>query len=268
MIYNANGALSYNTKLADFLKNCSVGYYYDDNSDTYYSLIRINKVKIDGTIQTPFVYAPNGVGQATQSALDMNSSRGFYIATNAGIGGTYTVEQGVIPIGVLIENNVLLQQGDTINYYALTIDANGDLNYAEPNASGSDMVANGIVSAVVGFVPIVVDYDSVDASVYEVMPHDDQHAQRQIIGQFGNGDYAIISCEGRNFQNSAGWTIPEAISVCIKHNIKFAYNLDGGGSVETVIYKKQLNTIYEGSTGRKVQNYIVFNGTNTFGLPD
>lgn len=239
---------------------------FDTASSTNYYKIRIPQIRADGSKQYPFLYAPNGTGQATQSTLSMNREIGFYLAINAGIGGTYTVEQGVLPIGCLIENSVLLQQGSS-EFYILTIDDNGTLDYAEPNTNGETLVANGVISALVGFVPIIVDGEAVDPSVYEPMPHEEQHAQRQIIGQYSNGDYAIVTCEGRNYDSSTGWTIPEAITVCLSLGLEFAYNLDGGGSTETVIGDEQINTIYEGATGRKVQNYIVFNGTDVFGVP-
>lgn len=238
----------------------------DTNTGTNYYLIRIPQVRSNGDKQYPFLYAPNGIGQATQSALAMNRQKGFKLATNAGVGGTYTVAQGVLPIGCLIENSVLLQQA-TSSFPILTINNEGFLDYAEPNTDGQTLINSGVVSACVGFVPIIVNYEAVDPSVYEPMPHDDQQAQRQIIGQFSNGDYAIVTAEGRGFDNSAGWTIPQAIAVCLSHGLRFAYNLDGGGSTETVIGDEQLNTIYENETGRKVQNYIVFNGTDRFFVP-
>jgi hypothetical protein len=95
--------------------------------------------------------------------------------------------------------------------------------------------------------------------------HYTSNAQRQIIGQWGCGDYAIITCEGRSNHNSDGWTIAEAQQICIKHGLKFAYNLDGGGSTETMLGKKHINTIYENETGRCVPTFIVFNGKNTLG---
>lgn len=239
---------------------------WSESTTTNYYLIRIPQTRPNGEKQYPFLYAPNGIGQATQSALAMNRQKGFYFAMNAGVGGTYTVAQGVLPIGCLIENGVLLQQGNSI-YQILTIDDDGLLDSKPANSDGQTLISNGVVSACVGFCPLIINYEAVDPSVYEPMPHDDQKAQRQIIGQFSNGDYCVITAEGRNFDNSSGWTIPEAITVCLSHGLRFAYNLDGGGSTETVIGDEQINTIYEGTTGRKVQNYIVFNGTDEFFVP-
>lgn len=265
--YNASGIIIYQSGTA-WIDEVTVTKNRDTATNTNYYVVRIPQTRSNGDKQYPFLYAPNGIGQAVESALQMNTRDGFYLAINAGIGGTYTIEQGVLPIGCLIENGTLLQQGSAPNWYILTVDENGYMEAAQPDTNGNTLISDGVISGVVGFVPIVVDGEAVDPSVYAPMPHDDQVAQRQIIGQFDNGDYCIVSCEGRNFDNSTGWTIPQAINVMLSLGVRFAYNLDGGGSVETVIGNEQLNTIYEGTYGRKVQNYIVFNGTDTFFVPN
>lgn len=252
----------------DWMGEVTIEKIRDTSTNTNYYAVTVPQTRMDGNKQYPFLYAPNGIGQATESTLTMNRRDGFYLAINAGVGGTYPISKGVLPIGCLIENRVLLQQGNAPNYPILTIDENGYLDCAEPNTDGQTLILNGVVSALVGFFPIVVNYAPVDPSVYESVSHSSQHAQRQIIGQKENGDYVILTCEGRNFDNSTGWTIPEAINIAMGLNLRFAYNLDGGGSTETVIGNEQLNTIYENETGRKVQNYIVFNGTDEFFIPN
>ena len=59
-----------------------------------------------------------------------------------------------------------------------------------------------------------------------------------------------------------------AQTVCKKLGLKFAYNLDGGGSTETMFCGKHFNTIYENVTGRKVPTFIVFNGGTVFDIPN
>ena len=160
-----------------------------------------------------------------------------------------------------------MQRGETVTHpqcKPLTIDNQGNLGYAEYNADADTLVSSGVVSAVTGFMPIIVDYKPVPSTEWNRVSHYTENTQRQIIGQFGNGDYAIITCEGRGYDNSDGWTLAEAQTICQKHGLKFAYNLDGGGSTETMLGYKPINTIYEGTTGRKVQTFIVFNGKNVF----
>lgn len=250
-----------------FAENMHLDYAFDANTDANYTVLRVFKNKTDGSKQYPFVYVPNGANAGTQSTLQMNLQKKFCAAINGGVFYTDTEKRNK-PRGVVVQNGSLIQQGvSESRIFPLIIDSNGDLSYAQPDADGASLISSGAVSVVSGWAPIIIDYD--DASlVISGAYHDDTNAQRQIIGQFGNGDYAIITCEGRNYDHSDGWTIDEAITVCKKLGLKFAYNLDGGGSTETVIGKKQINTIYEGTYGRIVPTYIVFNGTDTFGIPN
>ena len=259
-IYDYQGNEVLNESLQNFIDNIDVDYAFDEDTNANYTVIRVYKKKLDGSLQYPFVYAPNGAGAGTKSTLDMITDDGWMLAINAGVFNTSNNK----PDGVVVQNGVIVQDSiASIHTGArpLTIDSNGDLSYVSAETTGSQIVANGIVSAVCGFRPIIVDYEAFAEST------DQTNAQRQIIGQFGNGDYAIVTCEGRNFDHSDGWTLTEAVAVCKKIGLKFAYNLDGGGSTETVLGKKQLNTIYENATGRIVPTFIVFNGKSTFEIP-
>lgn len=257
-LYDCQGNII--NQYSDFIDNVDVDYEFDSESNANYTVIRVYKKKLDGSVQYPFVYAPNGANAGTKTALDI-ADDGWGLAINAGVFDTNNNK----PDGVVVQNGTVIQNTIASKHAGsmpLTIDSNGDLSYASAETTGSQIVANGIVSAVCGFTPIIVDYETYSESA------DTTNAQRQIIGQFGNGDYAIITCEGRGYDHSDGWTPSESVAVCKKLGLKFAYNLDGGGSTETVLAKKQINTIYENTTGRIVPTFIVFNGTNTFSIPN
>ena len=247
----------------DITDNYIIDYEFDTKTSTNYSVIRVFKQKTDGSYQYPFVYAPNGGDAATLSPIDMMADKDFVLVVNAGIFDTTTL----MPDGILIQNSEVICNSETKTHpscFALTIDADGNLSYAQPDADADALAENGVVSAVSGFMPIIVDYKAFSSTKWNKVSHYTRKAQRQIIGQFGNGDYAIITCEGQGFQNSQGWTIAQAQSICQKLGLKFAYNLDGGGSTATLLNKKQFNSVYEGNTGRIVPTYIVFNGTTSF----
>lgn len=243
--------------LKTFIDNTDVDYAYDSETGVNYTVIRVYRDKIDGTKQYPFVYCTD-----KKSTYDLMQEKGYCLAINAGIFDT-----AGLPDGIVIQNGTVVQDGETVthpNCLPLTINNNGDLSYAAYNASAQDLVANGVISAVTGFMPIIVDYQKYASENWNSVSHYTENAQRQIIGQFGNGDYAIVTCEGRNHQNSDGWTIAEAQTVCEKIGLKFAYNLDGGGSTETMLGYKHINTIYDGTTGRQVPTFIVFTGSTEF----
>lgn len=267
MIYDINGNVVLNKNVLDFNNNIDVDYEFDSATNANYTVIRIYQTKQDGTKQYPFVRVPSTTS-VPYTALDLARTEEWLLTINCGLG---MASQGIPVDGIAIENGVLLHDSPAeyhIGSIPLTIDGNGNLSYTETDPSGETLIANGIVSAIMGFCPIIVDYAPVDPPTVEHVSHFTQNAQRQIIGQFGNGDYAIITCEGRNFDHSDGWTIAEAQTICQKIGLKFAYNCDGGGSTETVLGKKQINTIYENQTGRKIPSFIVFNGKDTFSIPN
>ncbi len=246
-----------------FCKNMKLDYAYDEATGANYTIIRIFKDKLDGTKQYPFVYAPNGANSCKKSTYEIANEDGWLLALNGGVFNTSTN----IADGQLVSNGEVLQNTSTKSHSKcrpLVIDRKGDLSEAAYDADANALVGNGAVSVVCGFMAIVKDFKAVPASEWNSVEHYSQNAQRQILGQFGNGDYAILTCEGRGESNSDGWTISEAQQICIKHGLKFAYNLDGGGSTETMLGKKHINHIYENSTGRKVPTFIVFNGKDTF----
>lgn len=246
--------------LATFIDNTDVDYAYDAETGVNYTAIRVYRDKIDGTKQFPFV-----VHTDKTSTYNLVMQHGFCLAINAGIFNTSTGNAD----GIVIQNGEVTNSGETSTHpqcLPLTIDANGNLSYASYNASADELITNGIVSAVTGFMPIIIDYREYASENWNNVSHYTENAQRQIIGQFGNGDYAIVTCEGRNYQNSDGWTIAEAQRVCKKLGLKFAYNLDGGGSTETMYGYKHINTIYDGTTGRAVPTFIVFTGSTRLGV--
>ena len=198
---------------------------YLSEYNTKYIFIHIPLINSNGSHKIPFVYAPNGLSRGTKSAVDLVKETNFTICINAGLFNpafdTYE------PEGLIIENGAIIQNKPAVRYpdsKPLTIDSNGLLSYVEPTVDANELVANGITSAVCGFMPIVVDGNPVARTEWTCVPHYNGLHQRQVIGQFENGDYAIITCEGRGYNESEGWTIAQTQEICIKHGLKFAYN--------------------------------------------
>lgn len=243
-----------------FADNVAISYGFDETSHTNYTVFRINKKRVDGTLQFPFLRRV--VPRST--AIELANSEGWVYVTNGGVG-----------TGLVIENSVVIQDDSLpveVGALPLSINQSGDLGYLEADTigKGQTYVNQGVVSAFCGFFPVIVDYENFNYPTD--IPGTDteawQHAQRQIIGQFGNGDYLFIVSEGRSFDNSVGFTMSDVQRVCKKLGAKFAYNLDGGGSTQTVIGKRQVNQVYEGTSGRLRGTFLVFNGTDTFNIPN
>ena len=269
MFYDAHGNLLFDSKAADFANNMELDYAYDSSTGANYSVIRVFKTKRDGTKQYPFVRSPGFMKAST-----LADEEGWCLVINAGLGWDGNVDGVLIQNGVVINGNVADHHAGSI---PLTIDANGDLGTASASSTGASIVASnttqngvitsGIVSATCGFCPIIENFEPVSSfPTVSNVTHFTDNAQRQIIGQFGNGDYAIVSCAGRNTNNSDGWTLAEAQTICVKLGLKFAYNLDGGTSVATFIGKKPVWDYMLGNA-RTVPSFIVFNGTTKYAVP-
>lgn len=272
--YDAEGTMIFSVGSRPWDEEITIEKKYDASASTNYYVVTIPQTRTDGSKQYPFVFVPNGNSGGTMSTLTMMQNYDFYMATN---GGYFDLSQNhtYLPYGITIQNGVLVREDLNTyewfqqNNYTLTIDANGNLGYASTMASGltaQELLNEGVVSAIMGLVPLVIDGSP--STVESPQWTSTERAQRQIIGQKPNGDYVVITCEGRNYDSSKGFTVSEARTLCVNMGLKFAMAVDGGGSTETVIGDTQLNSIYEGTTGRIVPTYIVFNGTDTFGIPN
>ncbi len=216
-------------------------------------------IRLDGTQYRPRVVAPFGANCGKRRLIELVQDYPSVVAINAGLfnpkPGTYE------PEGLIIENGAVIQDGSAVFYpdsLPLTIDEQGKLWYSDADADAAALVECGIVSAVCGFMPIVVDGQAVPQLEWTNVPHYKYPHQRQIIGQYPNGDYAVITCEGRGYAGSRGWTIFDAQRICMEIGLNFAYNLDGGTSTETVTEGRQINCTYERAADRFASTFIVF----------
>lgn len=250
-------------------------FYRDSITGALYSTLYVPQTNEYGEKQYPFVIWPNYPNGGNESALEMNKRLKFLCATN-GSGCLDPWGEGVkvtgLPYGPIIQNNVLLQDVGEHPAQLITIDQNGNLGCQNPSVPPSQLVEMGIVSAFGGWAPMLIDYqdaETVDSSYSYLFnqtrtPTLFTDAQRQAVCQYGNGDYLIITSEGRNHCGGGFFTILDMRRICKQHGVKFAYMLDGGGSAETVVGDKQINTIYENQYGRRISTFMVFNGTTTF----
>ena len=268
MIYDINGNViatggsgSGSGSNDDFADNMTLDYAYDSATGANYTVIRVFQTKKDGTKQYPFVRCVDPMKSTAQIA----AAEGWKLIINAGVSASASQ-----PIdGVVVQNGVVINDSPATHFVGaipLTIDANGNLDVGAADATGTSLVSGGAVSAICGFCAIIKNYENQSFPTVSSVSHFTQNAQRQIIGQFDNGDYAIVTCAGRSFVNSDGWTLAEAQTVCQKIGLKFAYNLDGGASTSTYLRKKPILD-FQPTNGRKVPTFIVFNGTTTYSVP-
>ena len=273
IFYEANGK-GINV-LNGFQDLITYDYKRDETTGAFYTVVKIPQKDANGNKQYPFMIWPNYPNGGTESCQQMCKRLKFLAAINgAGIFSPYG--QGVtvsgVPMGIIIQNGIVLKEYDgEFNNPArtLTIDGNGTLDYASLTETGEQLAQRGIISTASGYFPIVKNFEEIDnyesdIAEWMVSSAATSDAQRQCLCQYENGDYLIITSEGRGGQGGGFFTFKQMQSLCLKYGVKFAYMLDGGASASTVIGEKQLNHIYENTYGRVMPSYIVFNGTTTF----
>ena len=244
----------------------------------------------------PCVFVPTGAcGESpydytnvTRMMQTYGEAGGFAVGINAGIfynNGTPT--QYCFPYkqgdGVIISNGVVLKSTESIDHSEcdiLVIDEDGALGWADYfadadalvrgtgtyyDAFGRAVTGKRVVSAVTGFVPIVIGgnnvYDPNDGMLsgyHNYVNHYLIPATRQVIGVRADGVYVILS-------NLNGWTLNDAARAAVSQGCIFAYNLDGGGSAETVLgkytdggYTVSAVRPQVGAEERALPTYIVF----------
>lgn len=234
-----------------------------------YVFVRIPRMTNAGVPVRPKIALTSLDGSLTgskRSALSFAATNKTAVTMNAGLFDVVNM----VPVGQTIIDGVSVtntpMESDNgalisdIECYPLCIDANGTLSapYAR-DIDTATMLANGITQAITGWGKIVDNFVSCPDTVENEIVHDDTYI-RQSIGQFQNGDYFICTIDQSrgHVENEAGITYEDMATLLIDKGVKFAYSLDGGGSAETVVGVRQINPIYEGTSGRAVPTVIYF----------
>lgn len=247
----------------------SVGVEYGRYKGASYVFARIPKTTNDGVSIMPKLHLTSADGSIDGnkvSALAFAKRENAVFTMNAGLFNTGTlrpVGQTIID-GVSVVNTPMVDDmGSPISAaecYPLCIDSKGDLSAPYPRSvDTADMIADGVVYAVTGWGKVIDNFAPCADTVENEIVHAETYI-RQVIGQFQNGDYFACTVDKSrgHVQNEAGLTYKDLAQLLMDKGVKFAYSLDGGGSAETVIGLRQLNPIYEGTTGRAVPTVIAF----------
>lgn len=263
-VFDANSTVEVSADVAVFDKDKlhNVVLKYGRYGDTDYVIVRIFKNTIASGIIRPRVVTFNPGGK---TIADYAKEKDFVMAINAGIFNTddNSCLGTTISDGVVITDHIASTfsgMGDT-----LAVDSNGDFVSQDYSTTTDGMLAAGITQAVNGWATIIDNFErsDLDALKEVLYPADGTYGTdyivtykhpRTAVGQFKNGDYMVFACGGRE-TNQAGMTLEEMQDVFVTEGVKFAYNLDGGGSCNAWYYKKELAPYTE---NRADPSYIVF----------
>jgi len=230
---------------------------YDEPSKTYYYLITIPHKDEDGNmIEVKHGIANDVVANGVETARQFSERINPTLVANASIFNTATNRI----IGIQIKDGEIIQSTPHATSYTLGVKADNTLIATPPTVSAEELLDMGVVNAFTAFFPLLTDGVPTDESVYATAsPNSMVKNPRQIIAQKQNKDIMIITTQGRGYDGE-GLTYAEAMDLCLYHDAVFAYNLDGGGSTQSVVRGSLLNTPIDsyGKAERGVVDFLYF----------
>lgn len=247
----------------DNYKNCVLtNKIFDNELECEYIFTKIKK-NIDNNERIfPRVRMIYNDDIGSKSVYEYMQKEEILFAINAGIFNTSTN----LPECLLICNKkIIIDQNETYIHqrledggnkrkelYILGIDSNGNFKIYNPGTNAQEILDDGCVDAVMGFVPLIIDFKEKENVDKICSYHSYDRHPRQIIGDLDDEYYFIMSVlkPGMNFN--------QLRRLLIKKHVKMAYNLDGGSSTQTLFYKDMLTPIYKDEKGRRVPTIITF----------
>lgn len=248
-----------NNKINDVLGNVfynDITYetYRDSTSSTDYVITHIpHRDKQGNLIELKHGY-PNdlinsGNGETPRSFSGRHNASAVMNASN------WNVSSGLI-YGVQIQDGVIKQDIPHPTNYILGIKEDNKLVAYPAGTSAQSILNDGCVQALSGFFPIIQNGQQVDPVIYSGTTQPMEKHPRQVIAQLANNDILFLTCEGRT-RTSEGMTYEDVARILLARGAVFAYNLDGGGSSQTVVRGVLANVpIDGGSVERPVRDFL------------
>lgn len=229
--------------------------YFDSISGTtYYATIIPPKDSDGNPIVLKHGYAGNKFNSGEMTAREYSNEHMLSFAANASL---FNMGDRTL-LGIQISDGKVDQGVALNNRYILGIKDGNKLQAYPHTTSTSTLLADGVKQAVTAFYPIIENGETINRINYNI---DDSNADtrhpRQIIGQDDDGNIVFITVQGRSIEGT-GANFTDMARMC--HNLKltFAFNLDGGGSAQTVVRGSLVNVPTEGSglTERTVPDFL------------
>ena len=227
----AQGPAETDENPAVFSENYKITKHFDEISNTHYFLTRINHKDKDGNlIKLRHAIANKKEGETVRAfAIRVNSALAF----NASLGVDNLPPDTRQPVGIQIVNGTIVQELST-RVYTLGIKDNNELLAYQPGTRAQDILNDGVKNALTAFVPLIEDHKPVSQNILKLVANLAVRHPRQVIAQFDNLDLLFLSCGGRGYDGD-GMTAEDLIRILSDLDVRFAFNLDGGGSVSTVV---------------------------------
>lgn len=144
--------------------------------------------------------------------------------------------------GPVIQDGVEQTPSEPNAFSPIGIDADGMVTVYPNGTTASQMINDGVKYGCCAYDELIHDnvvvYDTTTEAWTTTL------YQHQIFAQLTNGDYVILTCDGKDYEDQeVGMTYEMLSNVLMSkfNNIKTAYACDGGGSVSTVVNHDFIN---------------------------
>lgn len=225
--------------------------YFDEISQTSYYLTKIPYLDHEGKIiKLKHGFPKNDLETAREFSSDNNTT----FTANASVFNTTTNKI----LGIQITDGEIIHSTPHPTSYTLGIKKDNTLIATPPDVTAEELIEQEVYNALTGFFPIIENGIPVSENLYSsASPNALVKNPRQVIAQNNNKDTFFITVQGRGIDGE-GMTYSDLIRICESLNINFAYNLDGGGSIQTVVRGGLLNNPIDanGMKERKVADFI------------
>ena len=145
--------------------------------------------------------------------------------------------------GIVIKDGVLLNNyyfpTDQHTYYRdlLCIKEDGSMKFVRDlDINPQTLINEGYVDVILGWYGLLQDGEYVDYSGFS----ETGALPRQVICRKENGDYLILTCDGRT-EEDPGLSIDDVLRILNDYNVNFIFVLDGGGSTDTIFKGTKIN---------------------------
>lgn len=168
------------------------------------------------------------------------------------------------PRGNVIQNGTILNNESIPGKETLAVKGNGLLESYPSGTDAETVLKDNVFQAWSGFFTLVkggkiYDYATVakqNTSADDSFEYLSKPNPRKIIGQKESGEYVVITSDGRK-TNSVGFTLDDAARISIEEGLDFAFNLDGGGSTNTIVKGHRVGGLFD-SNGTVERNNVDF----------
>jgi len=220
----------------------TVSRHYDAISETYYHLTEINHEDNNGdVIRLMHGHAAKVAGETgTEFARRMDCCLAF----NASMGKSNLPPNVREPVGIqIIDGNIV--QPLISRRYTLGIKDENELLAYLPWETATNILNDGANDALTAFIPLIENHQPVSQAVLDSVGNSSVKHPRQVIAQYDNGNILFLSCGGRGYDGE-GMTANDLVRILSALDVRFAFNLDGGGSVTTVVNGQRITPLIDG----------------------